>query len=350
MDKFEELSLICPICTEVCREAAETACGHVFCSSCITASLARQSFCPLDQLPLTLSQIHPSQFVRRLVHSLAVHCPNIALTPTGAARHIGVTPSRNSSRSSSAGDLAALGENSGLNMVSVARALEKWSVEQGAESGESEAGKEEVPACTWQGSLLSMDQHMKECPLTITLCRFARFGCNVRLQARDLPQHYAAETDTHAKMAEDMVDRLLAKQEELQKKLENKSNKLKQLKQQREPASYSDFPFPSPLPPSVPPSPSSSPSSSSGPSNGSSAASSNASPSADTPKEDNHLADESFLAIASFGLLKSSKKRGSTSSSSTSSSSASSDAKAQEEKEEPGFFGKVINVVKSPFS
>ncbi len=73
-DKIEDF--ICAICTEVCRDAVETTCTHIFCSSCLTSALDQKLECPLDHTPLQVDQVRAAGFVRRKVLNMRVKCPH----------------------------------------------------------------------------------------------------------------------------------------------------------------------------------------------------------------------------------------------------------------------------------
>lgn len=72
-DKIEDF--ICAICTDVCRDAVETPCTHIFCASCLNTALAIKSECPLDHRELQSGAVRVAGFVRRKVLDLDVMCP-----------------------------------------------------------------------------------------------------------------------------------------------------------------------------------------------------------------------------------------------------------------------------------
>uniref|UniRef100_A0A8C4QCV3 Ligand of numb-protein X 1 n=1 Tax=Eptatretus burgeri TaxID=7764 RepID=A0A8C4QCV3_EPTBU len=70
--------LTCRICLDPLLSPLDTPCGHTYCSSCLESFLeeSNQGCCPLDRLPLKLSDCSSSSFlVRRLLDKLLVTCP-----------------------------------------------------------------------------------------------------------------------------------------------------------------------------------------------------------------------------------------------------------------------------------
>jgi len=57
--------LKCPICFELMRGAAQTSCGHSFCSPCLTSHLKRKDECPSCRKRVVSAQ--PSLLLRQLV-------------------------------------------------------------------------------------------------------------------------------------------------------------------------------------------------------------------------------------------------------------------------------------------
>ncbi|XP_062597715.1 TNF receptor-associated factor 6-like isoform X2 [Saccostrea cucullata] len=67
----------CPICLLVLREPQQTTCGHRFCKNCINKWLKESDQrCPIDNMPITESQLFPDNFAKREILSLSVKCPN----------------------------------------------------------------------------------------------------------------------------------------------------------------------------------------------------------------------------------------------------------------------------------
>ncbi|URE42903.1 zinc finger, C3HC4 type, domain containing protein [Musa troglodytarum] len=53
-----EPAFICPICMDTLVEPSSTICGHIFCCSCIKASVKSQKKCPTCQRKLSMSNFH----------------------------------------------------------------------------------------------------------------------------------------------------------------------------------------------------------------------------------------------------------------------------------------------------
>ncbi|XP_061178678.1 TNF receptor-associated factor 6-like isoform X2 [Saccostrea echinata] len=67
----------CPICLLVLREPQQTTCGHRFCKNCIHKWLKESDQrCPIDNMPITESQLFPDNFAKREILGLSVKCPN----------------------------------------------------------------------------------------------------------------------------------------------------------------------------------------------------------------------------------------------------------------------------------
>lgn len=54
----KEPAFICPICMDTLVEPSSTICGHIFCCSCIKASVKSQKKCPTCQRKLSMSNFH----------------------------------------------------------------------------------------------------------------------------------------------------------------------------------------------------------------------------------------------------------------------------------------------------
>lgn len=67
----------CPICLLVLRDPLQTTCGHRFCKNCINKWLKESDQrCPIDNMPITESQLFPDNFAKREILGLSVKCPN----------------------------------------------------------------------------------------------------------------------------------------------------------------------------------------------------------------------------------------------------------------------------------
>lgn len=70
----------CSICLLVLREPMQTQCGHRFCRDCIVKWLREsQHRCPVDNEPLTESDLFLDNFAKREIQNFNVHCPNTKL-------------------------------------------------------------------------------------------------------------------------------------------------------------------------------------------------------------------------------------------------------------------------------
>lgn len=58
----KELSLTCAVCLDSLNEASSTICGHMFCRSCIEASISKQKKCPICRRKLTKRNYHRVYF------------------------------------------------------------------------------------------------------------------------------------------------------------------------------------------------------------------------------------------------------------------------------------------------
>ena len=69
---------LCAICSGVCREPQQISnCGHIFCKPCIGYIISHSGFslkCPLDNVPITKTQVKEDLFLRRLINSFNIKC------------------------------------------------------------------------------------------------------------------------------------------------------------------------------------------------------------------------------------------------------------------------------------
>jgi len=69
--------LQCGICFSAAIDPVVTEdCGHLFCRECILTALERKKECPIDRLPLTVTDIRKDVRTLRRIHSLTVYCVN----------------------------------------------------------------------------------------------------------------------------------------------------------------------------------------------------------------------------------------------------------------------------------
>ena len=67
----------CPICLLVIRTPCQTECGHRFCRSCIEQVIRQgRGCCPVDNIELTIDQLHEDDFVMHEINLLTVRCRN----------------------------------------------------------------------------------------------------------------------------------------------------------------------------------------------------------------------------------------------------------------------------------
>ncbi|KAJ3351305.1 E3 ubiquitin-protein ligase traf7 [Allomyces javanicus] len=69
------LSLMCPICHDVCTDPVIThVCHHSYCAACIAQSLEIEPYCPLCRRRIKADDLHPNLALAGLISELPVYC------------------------------------------------------------------------------------------------------------------------------------------------------------------------------------------------------------------------------------------------------------------------------------
>lgn len=68
------IRLFCSICLDICQDAMETTCNHLFCEACITESVKVSPSCPNCRHDLAMSSLTKAVVLRQIVGDLHVFC------------------------------------------------------------------------------------------------------------------------------------------------------------------------------------------------------------------------------------------------------------------------------------
>lgn len=65
----------CAICTEILENPVQSPCEHIFCNECIKGWLAVDSSCPVDRIPLTITDLKSiPRYFRNMLDKLEIKC------------------------------------------------------------------------------------------------------------------------------------------------------------------------------------------------------------------------------------------------------------------------------------
>ncbi|XP_028812493.1 TNF receptor-associated factor 6 isoform X2 [Denticeps clupeoides] len=206
----------CPICLMALRDAVQTPCGHRFCRSCIEKSIRDTGQkCPVDNEVLLEDQLFPDNFAKREILSLTVRCSNGGCNEKMELRHLDshVTDCKFATVPCPQCQDAVL-----------KRALEEHKIQQCLRRivscsecaqpyvFEEKEAHEHVclfasVVCAYCSLDLIRDQLESHCDTDCVKapvnCTFSFFGCQVKMQRKDLALHMQEFTGMHMRyMAE----------------------------------------------------------------------------------------------------------------------------------------------------
>ncbi|XP_071513503.1 TNF receptor-associated factor 6-like [Panulirus ornatus] len=203
----------CAICLLGLRSPVQTTCGHRFCKECIFNSISESSNrCPIDNLPLSETDLFLDSCAEREILQLCIKCPNHAL---GCTRIVELMYIEHHTQACSFQPVMCPNECSAtvlqkeleqhLTFECVLRVKkcdlcdEPYTFNQ--EQLHLLTCVHVIVACEMCGTLMARGDiatHMTEsCPKVVVACTFAEHGCHHKMTRADLDQHMAQETQFH---------------------------------------------------------------------------------------------------------------------------------------------------------
>lgn len=197
-------NLICPICRLPLVSPTITNCDHVFCQKCIVQAHSLNPVCPVDRLPLKLSD--ETRTAPKIIHNqldnLLVRCPNRphgcnlvvarSLVENHVTRYCDKTlvpcphPSCDKTVTRKDSGKGCLHYN--VKCEYCEHLYEKADLEE-HQDNQCANRKKSCEMCETDYVRHKQDEHVKECPEAESSCRFAPFGCMSLVKRRKLDEH-----------------------------------------------------------------------------------------------------------------------------------------------------------------
>lgn len=205
-DEVDE-NLICPICCLPLVSPTITKCDHVFCQKCLVHAHSLNPVCPVDRLPLRLTD--ETRTAPKIIHNqldnLLVRCPNgprgcsllvaRSLVENHVTRYCDKTlvpcphPSCNKTVARKDSGKGCLHYN--VKCQYCEHVYEKANLEE-HEDNQCTNRKKRCDLCETEYVRHKQDEHVKECPEVETPCKFAQLGCMSSVRRKQLDEHARA--------------------------------------------------------------------------------------------------------------------------------------------------------------
>lgn len=218
----ETRDYVCPICTDICREAVETPCAHLFCDTCLSLAVEVKMECPLDHKRLVAGSVHKAGFVRRKVLNMTVRCPNsgVGCPHTGPLgqldAHMAACAHKPASCTQCAANVAAgelerhHREQCPCRLVPCEHCGRPVEWDELREHCDRACEAVALPCpnrCGAAGSTSmrrpDLAEHLRaDCPLQEVRCRYAEHGCTQPIQRKEVARHVAAAASYHLDLVE----------------------------------------------------------------------------------------------------------------------------------------------------
>lgn len=214
----------CSICLLVLREPRQTQCGHRFCRDCIHKWLREsQHRCPVDNEPLTESDLFPDNFAKREIQNFSVLCPNkklgcdvittvkLVLTHQSECPYSQVPCPNKCQRVIQRRELLEhMLQHCERRLISCSDCQQSfYAIELENHTKSCPKGLVHCEHCGEEIVRELFTSHDGQCPEKIVACSFASLGCEVTIRKCDFDAHLRDSIIVHLNLLCETVTRLL---------------------------------------------------------------------------------------------------------------------------------------------